>query len=909
MYGTINAYGNAQLQLGDTYIVAADSIREEYQRFVDSLFFSELHAREESIEQPSDGTLHWIFDGEDAETKPVNPALRSATSRPKSARCDEFTTWLRQGSENMPSFWIRGKAGSGKSTLMSYLCQRICESQPPQDQESILNTVVLKHFFWELGAPLQRSMLGCLRTLLWQFFASYPNHGFCLWKEHLQQRLRLPRAWTLRLLNDTFDLVVKYPVTNFFLFIDGLDECAERGPLLQFLRGKQNNSNIKLCASSRPDRNLELTVGNWPFVKLEELTENDMYEYVRTEVSAAISMSQASTLYAAGYLERLMGLLVTKAEGVFVWLTVACRSLIEGIENRDDTKTLSQRLEELPSDVLQLYNHMLRRNQGNLQRYSESAACIFSLMLENLSFLETRDYPLVWLSWALNDTARVMLLRSDLSYYNVLSIHEQIDHEQTEIWIKTRCTNLVDVSRSSSMYENVERPSALYNLDTSMAKDFDYKFATVSFTHKTVVDFLVTTKEGRDLLKGASISKEEAQNKILEAILCDAICSYTLVHTTHPERWWWQTPTIPLQLDKIKYHQWKLLQRTLERLLPREEVSAWFSDALWFSLAGRWVIPSGRDGFLYIGNSLGYFEHVRETILDSQLLDPIVLTRLLFLTVQSCSGRTFFNHSTGLSLFSFIRHLWPERCRIVEHVRFLLENGAKPDLCFSSTEYKMNRWAPRFPIFVYCCRQFTLSYLNNDEHHYLADIMQLLVKYGADLKTRLPQPLLEVFVQPSNFSRLGPEEVVPVAQTDMLSVMIKHGSRCELEKGCPVHHLRNTLRTLLASLGQRKVALYRCQSNAWYFLSGADMPESTTWALADDYWRPFEHGKGAEELWGADNTDIEEYRWQGTFPELLYYFEWEEDDIQAALFEPNFDEWRALFTERDPAEPWEDIRG
>lgn len=904
-YGTINAYDNAQLQLGNTYIIAADNLRADYQRFVDSLFFPELHAREESIEQPSDGTFDWIFDG----TNPTSQSFNSARayygdrSERRLARCSEFTQWLKEESVDATclSWWVKGKAGSGKSTLMSHLCHKMYQTSLCGGLGSGQSTTLLKHFFWELGAPLQRSMLGCLRTLLWQFFASYPDRGFVFWQKHLQQRLRPSGAWTSKLLNDTFDLVITVCNAKFFVFIDGLDECADRAQLLQFLQRQQNISKLRLCVSSRPDRNLELAMGYWPTTKLEDLTEEDMRRYADTEISAAVSKAHGSTLRLSD-LEELKDELVSKAEGVFIWLTIACKSLIEGIENLDSPDVLSSRLEELPADILQLYNHMLRRAENNLKRYARNAASIFNLLLHGDPDSSSYTILLAWLSWALDDSARAKMLQSNFVHHSVLSIYQQIDHERTNVWIKTHCANLIEVYCAN---ERAITASDALLADPSVVKNFRYKTSKVRFIHKTVADFLVDTIEGQKLLKASSMTKREAQNKILEAALCDSICKYTLVSPKDNLWWWWRAPDHYLSVDSLDHHQWTLVERTITKVSPAMDVDAWLCEILWKSSVEPMTVPICPEGFLYVCNRLGHYEHIREVVLELHPLSSITLTHLLFLTVQSCvrteswnEGWLLFFHQNP-AVFDFSYH--------AEHVRFLLENGASLDSGLTFTSSELNRWGRQLSPLAYCfC--FPDGYPVHACHNRYRTI-ELLLECGADPEIKLCPALLETFVVRSRFGTLDPQFSLIMAQKNPLS-MISHEMNT-LERPGHVNtaqQLRDRLLSDSLSPAQRKIALFH--RHTWYLFSEADMLQGTVLDLSLQ--RSIGNLYEKRRTWdriesalvfcpGTENSDaMKKHERQLTFPELLRYFEWEEDDIQAALVEPNFDEWRALFPERDP---------
>lgn len=79
---------------------------EKEKAILESLKFEVMHHRYDAITDAHDKTFGWIFDPE---------SFPSTDRRSKIA----FKSWL-EGGDGI--YWISGKPGSGKSTLMKYLC-------------------------------------------------------------------------------------------------------------------------------------------------------------------------------------------------------------------------------------------------------------------------------------------------------------------------------------------------------------------------------------------------------------------------------------------------------------------------------------------------------------------------------------------------------------------------------------------------------------------------------------------------------------------------------------------------------------------------------------------------------------------------------------------------------------------
>ena len=155
--------------------LSRDDARHE--RLLRSLKYPTMNARRNQIVDPGFRTFQWIFEEgkyeeeEDVESKDYVRSLISElqdtdpdfdeTAKAASRR---FLQWLQTHDETL--FWISGKPGSGKSTLMKFLTddprtlQHLRSSSP--------DAVILSHFIWSAGEMMERKIKGLLCSLLFQ---------------------------------------------------------------------------------------------------------------------------------------------------------------------------------------------------------------------------------------------------------------------------------------------------------------------------------------------------------------------------------------------------------------------------------------------------------------------------------------------------------------------------------------------------------------------------------------------------------------------------------------------------------------------------------------------------------------------------------------------------------------------
>ena len=320
--------------------------REYRKRFLDSLWFDELWSREERIVDAHRKTFEWIFDG----------------SGKGIGRWDNFVEWLEHGKG---IYWIKGKAGSGKSTLMSFLGQ---DSRIPESLEvwaGDKGIIVPKFYFWSGGKPIERSTEGLLRSLLWQILNQLPdlqlsdpgqNNGHSIFAEPIA-------AWTERRLRAKLAQTVQQALQthNVCFFIDGLDEFAgDQEALISFIEDIVKISGIKMCLSSRPEEVFAQAFASSSKLQLQDLTKKDIQSFVMDKLQGVPEMMPLVP-QDSDWLEKLTQEIRRKAQGVFLWVSLAVKDQIRGLRNGDNLDQLRTRLTYLPDEVEGIYARMLNQ--------------------------------------------------------------------------------------------------------------------------------------------------------------------------------------------------------------------------------------------------------------------------------------------------------------------------------------------------------------------------------------------------------------------------------------------------------------------------------------------------------------------------------------------------------------------
>jgi hypothetical protein len=307
-------------------------------RFLKSLHFKQIKERQFEVKTAHINTFGWIFKDESLK----------------------FPEWLRTPND---IFWIGGKAGSGKSTLMKFLCEHHLTETLLSKWARQQSFVIASHFFWSAGTAIQKSQNGLLRALLFQILIRAPKLAPLVCPNHWNDDSPVSLySWSLPDLFQAFENLAQMDQlpAKFCLFIDGLDEYdGDHADIIRIINLLAQSPYIKLCVSSRP-----WTVFVDAFDKihwklyLQDLTRNDIRLYIKDNLEEDprfLELKRRETIAS----EHLVQQIIEKAQGVFLWVYLVVRSLLRGLTNSDDISDLEARLAELPGHLEAYFKHML----------------------------------------------------------------------------------------------------------------------------------------------------------------------------------------------------------------------------------------------------------------------------------------------------------------------------------------------------------------------------------------------------------------------------------------------------------------------------------------------------------------------------------------------------------------------
>jgi ankyrin repeat protein len=298
--------------------------------FVDSLKFDQIDARQMTIKKAHAKTCRWLLN------KP------------------EYRDWLDNNKlgEHHGLLWMKGKPGTGKSTIMKFALVNA--------RETMKDTIIMSFFFNARGEDLEKSTVGLYRALLSEILERDPELQCIVDTPELRAcNSGKHRQCGVELLKNLFEqAILRLEKSSLMCFIDALDECAEHQvrDMISFFEHVSELAvdagiHFRVLFSSRHypyitmKRGLELILEGQPG-HIQDITN-----YVNSELKI-------------GHNNRAMqirGELQEKASGVFMWVILVVEILNKEYD-RGRVHALQKILHRIPGDLHELFHDILTRD-------------------------------------------------------------------------------------------------------------------------------------------------------------------------------------------------------------------------------------------------------------------------------------------------------------------------------------------------------------------------------------------------------------------------------------------------------------------------------------------------------------------------------------------------------------------
>ncbi|KAH8756401.1 hypothetical protein F5883DRAFT_372051, partial [Diaporthe sp. PMI_573] len=476
--------------------IASSRRRTLKEKLLENLSYPDMLFRERSVVSASETTFRWIFE---RENRPDRPWA-------------SFCEWLE--APDKPLYWITGKPGSGKSTLMKFITEDDLTTKPGKSRigprylpflqtwAAGLPLVVASYYFWAIGSPMQRSKEGMLRTLLHGLLSQADPEVIATVMPESWEALHLfdedPRPYTESSLQSFLSRTIQHICrsTKICLFIDGLDEFkGQHEDLILYLSDVLQRYPIKLCVSSRQWQIFEDAFHDKPSLRLQDLTLSDMMGYAQSKLYAQPAFALLKGLDQF-FSDKLHENIALRADGVFLWLVLVVKSLRKGIAAGDRVSDLQTRLDHLPQDLEALFERILDELDPE---YLDHAVQYFELMKASR---DVAPLNVMVFSYADEDDEKFGL-SSPVGSLDRETYENRKD--QLKRRLNSRCMGLLEITEQAP-------PTVGVFVDASQSR--------VNYLHKTFGDYIARDEVHERLGRRAGRGSHQAYDPHLR--LCSA---------------------------------------------------------------------------------------------------------------------------------------------------------------------------------------------------------------------------------------------------------------------------------------------------------------------------------------------------------------------------------------------------
>ena len=278
---------------------------------------------------------------------------------------EQFIAWLKQGDG---IFHISGKPGSGKSTLMKFICEHSKTKNHLQVWAGDEKLVLGKFFFWKPGSALQKSVKGLIRGLLHCLLSNSPDLIPLVlpvqWEASMyREKIHIENQECKKGFEKLISAKALYKEHRFVLFIDGLDEFEgnHAGLIRKLFEWTKQTQSVKICVSSREWTVFQEGFHNCPKLRLHELTCSDIQRFVsdrfqEMDLGALKKEPHDSDSSNAIVLQQEV---IRMSDGVFLWVSLILRHIEDGLVNGDQMEDLMNVVNSLPTELEPMLHQLL----------------------------------------------------------------------------------------------------------------------------------------------------------------------------------------------------------------------------------------------------------------------------------------------------------------------------------------------------------------------------------------------------------------------------------------------------------------------------------------------------------------------------------------------------------------------
>lgn len=345
----IHISGNARVHIGDQILYSSGNElpshpqdlpwdQKNYDQLVSSLRFDRMYARVQNISPAMPHTGDWLV------------------------RHTKYHAWIDEGliADHHGFLWLKGKPGTGKSTLMKLVYDHAARHQS--------KGVILSYFF-NARAPndLEKSSLGMYRSMLLQLLDGLPATRFIFCRTFYQKAKHNMCFWTISEIQQFLQEVMKTPMqAHVTILVDALDEGKEDDirQMISFLEDLtdlnmecDSGNVLRICLSSRHYPHISIRHGISIILEDQVMHAHDIRRYI----DRRLIIPDPNTMQA------LNSRIRQKSGGIFLWVVLVVPMMNTMYDNGCTLTDMLSHIETVPTALHGVFGNVLFGNRKDIQ--------------------------------------------------------------------------------------------------------------------------------------------------------------------------------------------------------------------------------------------------------------------------------------------------------------------------------------------------------------------------------------------------------------------------------------------------------------------------------------------------------------------------------------------------------------
>lgn len=232
---------------------------------------------------------------------------------------------------------------------MKYLVNHDLVKESLDEWAGSKSLVIGAYFFWSGGDSMEKSQLGLLQSLLYDILRVFPSvvpeMSPKRWLTTSTVGTNFDRSWTRTELLECLEYLTKkrtWPV-KFCFFVDGVDEYkGDPAEIVRILEDFTTSPDVKVILSSRPWTEIESALVPILDQKLllQDFTKDDIRRYIQDLLVRDDRFQRVRK--EDGRYEGFVDQILSKTQGVFLWVFLALRELLKGLTHKDTVLDLEK---------------------------------------------------------------------------------------------------------------------------------------------------------------------------------------------------------------------------------------------------------------------------------------------------------------------------------------------------------------------------------------------------------------------------------------------------------------------------------------------------------------------------------------------------------------------------------------